>query len=53
MDSHNALVSVKLLDQHRVLKELVGSAFNMEDYKDATVGEGFRRADLENQCKKR
>ena len=28
VDSHKALVSVMLLDQHRVVKEVVGSAFD-------------------------
>ena len=34
------LVSVKLLDQHRVVMELVGPAFDLVDFKDAAIKQG-------------
>ena len=40
VDNHEASVSVKLLDQHRVVKELVGRAIDTVDHKGATVKQG-------------
>ena len=40
VDHHKTLVSVKLLDQLRVVTELVGPQFNLMDFKDAEVKEG-------------
>ena len=37
VDNHKALVSVKLLDQHRAVVELVGPAFNKADFPHATL----------------
>ena len=34
------LISVKLLDQHRLVKELVGPRFNLAEFKDAEMMEG-------------
>ena len=37
VDSHTVVVSVTVLDQHRAVKEVMSTAFNMVDYKDAAV----------------
>ena len=39
VDNRQALVSVMLLDEHRVVRELVGPKFNLVDFQDAEVNE--------------
>ena len=40
VDNHKTLVSVKLLDQHRVVKEVLGPAFDTETDPSVNVREG-------------
>ena len=44
--NHKALVSVRLLDQHRVVREVVAPAFDTEKFPDATVRGGPEKLTL-------
>ena len=47
VDTHKAVVSVKLLDQHRVVMESVGTRFNLVDVKKSLSQGRTKRTSLE------
>ena len=51
-DNHNALVTVKLVDQHRAVTELVGPSFDQRKLPDARIRRGPEELTLKSGGKK-